>query len=122
MKTALAVTLILITQAAFGACNVGDIQIKSLRAKFVDNCRTRSCASLEGVAVLRNNCPEAIGIQVKLSGYNAKKEVLATTEFWPASVRNIPPGDYEFSLDTHLRYDPAMKSFSLSVVEVKRWR
>lgn len=35
---------------------------------------------------------------------------------------NIPPGDFEFSLDTWLDPDPTMRSFALTVVEVKRWR
>lgn len=121
MKTTLILAALLHTQIAIGACSVSDIQIKSLRAKFVDPCRTRSCASLEGVAVLRNNCAEAVGVQIKISGYDTKKQVLATRELWPASVRNIAPGDFEFSLDTWLNYDPSMKSFALSVVSVKRW-
>ncbi len=121
IKTLSALLLVACSQLACAACSVADIQIKSMRAKFIDPCRTRSCASMEGVAVLRNNCAHAIGVQVKIFGYDSKKQVLATRELWPASVRNIPPGDYEFSLDTWLPYDPAMKTFALSVVDVRRW-
>ena len=107
---------------ALAACTVADIEIKSMRAKFVDRCRTRSCAHMQGIAVLRNNCATAVGVQVKITGYDAKNQPVATRELWPASVRNIPPGDFEFSLDTWLDPDPTMRSFALTVVEVKRWR
>lgn len=121
MKPRVIAALLLACCSSAMACSVSDIEIKSMRARFVDPCRTRSCASMQGVAVLRNKCAQAVGVEVKISGYDAKGQVLATRELWPASVRNIPPGEYEFSLDTWLDYDPAMKRFALSVVSVKRW-
>jgi len=103
-------------------CSVSDITIKSLKARFVNPCTTRSCYTMKGVAVLTNNCKEPVGIEVKITGYNKAGEPVATRDLWPASVSNIPPGDYEFSLDTWLDYDPAIRRFALIPIRVRQWR
>lgn len=95
------------------ACSVSDIEIKSIRARFVDECSTAPCIYLKGVAVLTNKCADPIGVQIKITGYNASREPMATNELWPASVGNIPPGDYTFSIDQWLDYEPGMKSVEL---------
>ena len=104
------------------ACNVSDIAIKSMQAKFVDSCRLTPCFFMEGVAVLTNHCPEPVGVQIKITAYDEPGSPLATREFWPASVRNIPPGDYTFTLDQALDYDPRIKTFELQPVDVRHWR
>lgn len=59
--------------------------------------------------MLTNNCAEPVGVLVKITGYDGSGSPVATRELWPASVRNIPPGDYTFSLDQWLDYDPELK-------------
>ena len=124
IKTLLAViVLCTVSPSLFsaGICTVANIEIKSMRAGFSNKCRTRTCMAFEGIAVLKNNCREAVGAQIKITAYAKDGSPLATRELWPASVRNIPPGDFEFSLDTWLDYQPGMHKFALSVVDVKRW-
>jgi hypothetical protein len=77
---------------------------------------------MKGVAVLTNRCREPVGVQVKITGYDKSGSPVATSELWPASIRNIPTGDYPFSLDQYLDYDPSIKKFDLKVIEVKQWR
>ena len=77
---------------------------------------------MKGVAVLTNNCAEAVGVQIKITGFDSTGAPVATRDLWPASVRNIPPGDYTFSLDQWLDYDPEIKKFGLQPIEVKQWR
>ena len=77
---------------------------------------------MKGVAVLTNNCAEAVGVQIKITGYDGSGLPVATRNLWPASVRNIPPGDYTFSLDQWLDYDPEIKKFELKPIEVNQWR
>lgn len=60
-------------------------------------------------------------MQIKITGYDKKGAPMATRDLWPASVKNIPPGDYTFSLDTWLDYEPGMKSFELEPIDIKRW-
>lgn len=110
------------TNAGRKACSVADIAIKSIDAKFVDRCRRTPCPSMKGLAVLTNHCAESVGVQIKITGYNKNHAPLATRDLWPASINNIPPGDYTFSLDTWLDYDPAIKTFDLVPISVKRWK
>jgi hypothetical protein len=110
-----------LSYAAGTACTLTNIEIKSMRAGFSNKCRTRTCMAFEGIAALKNKCSEAVGVQIKITAYAKNGSPLATRELWPASIRNIPPGDFEFSLDTWLDYQPGMHKFALSVVDVKRW-
>lgn len=116
------VALLGVSAGAFAqGCTVQDITIKSIRAGFVDRCSGSPCYYMKGIAVLTNGCRQAIGVQVKITGYDRSGAPVATRELWPASVSNIPPGDYEFSLDQWLEYDPAIKKFSARAVDVRRW-
>lgn len=116
--------LMLVSLAAVAraeGCSVSDITIKSMRAGFVDECRRSSCPALRGVAVLTNRCKEAIGVQVKIVGLNASGAPVSAKDTWPASINNIPPGDYTFSLDHYLAYDARITRFTLQPIVVKRW-
>jgi hypothetical protein len=109
-------------QASAAQCSVADIQIKSSKARFVDGCTRSRCPAMKGVAVLHNGCGEAVGVQVQMTGYDRAGAPLATRELWPASIRNIPPGDYTFSLDSWLEWQEGMASTDMKVIAVKRWR
>lgn len=74
---------------------------------------------MKGVAVLTNSCAEPVGVQVKIIGYDNAGSPVATRDLWPASVRNIPPGYYTFSLDQYLDYDPSIESIALEPIAVK---
>jgi hypothetical protein len=101
-------------------CSVSDIKIKSMKARYEASCS--SCKPrLLGVAVLTNNCSSAIGVQLKLTGFDKAEEPVATTDFWPASIDDIPPGDYTFSLDSMLRYEPGIVTFSMTPIKVYRF-
>lgn len=102
-------------------CTTDEITIKSMRAKWVDSCRTRNCIYLKGVAVLSNNCPSATGVQVKIVGYDKQGNPVATRDLWPASINNIPPGDFTFTLDGFLDYDKSITNFKLEPIAVKTW-
>jgi hypothetical protein len=104
------------------SCQRSDITIKRLDARIVDECKRTPCPQLRGVAVLTNGCSEAIGVQLKIVGLDASGAPIATKDFWPASVSNIPPGDFTFSLDYALDADPRLRRFTLEPVRVERWR
>lgn len=103
------------------ACSVGKIEIISMTGGYVDTCRRTPCPSFKGAAVLANRCSIPVGVQVKLVAKDAAGQVVAVQDRWPASVQNIPPGEYPFTLDTWLDFDPRVQTFSLTVTEVKVW-
>jgi hypothetical protein len=114
MRAILIIAVLMFTNSLWAECNVSDIAIKSMKAGFVDECTRTPCIYMKGVAVLTSNCAESVGVQVKITGYDGSGAPLATRELWPASIRNISPGDYTFSLDQWLDYDPELKKSSYS--------
>ncbi len=77
---------------------------------------------MKGVAVLTNRCAEAVGVEIKITAFDKAGSPMATRDLWPASISNIPPGDYTFSLDQWLEYGRGMASFTIEPISVKRWR
>ena len=109
------------TAAEPPGCSVANIHIKSMKAGFADKCRVSDCTILEGVAVLTNTCSEPVGVQLKITSLDKAGNPVSTRDFWPASIKNIPPGDYTFTLDQALDYNPAIKSFEISPIDVRKW-
>jgi hypothetical protein len=103
------------------SCTTAKIEIKEVTWKFVDSCRASSCASLVGAATIINHCDSPIGVQIKLTGRDRNGGLVSVNEGWPASVKNIAPGEYSFPIDTWLDYDPAINTIEVSVSDVKQW-
>lgn len=76
---------------------------------------------MKGAGVLSNHCSKAIGVELKMIALDKNDTPIASKDFWPASVQNIPPGDYTFTLDHHIDYDPRIKAFSLEPIRVREW-
>lgn len=104
------------------ACSVSDIEITHFKAGFVRQCDSPRCVIMKGVATLKNKCSESIGVQIKITGFGKDDQPIATRDLWPASIRNIAPGNFNFSLDQWLDYDPKMKKFSVEPVDIRKWK
>lgn len=104
------------------SCSVADIEIKSVKVRFVDECRASPCIYMKGVAVLNNRCSVPVGVQVKITAYDKSGSPMATRDLWPASTGNIAPGDYTFSIDQWLDHEPGMASVDLAPISVKQWQ
>lgn len=100
------------------ACTLADISVKLTTVRFE---KLRHGTYLKGTAVLTNDCRDSVGVQVQITAYDKENVPVATRELWPASVRNIPPGEYVFSIDQWLDYEPTMKLIALRPVDVRRW-
>jgi len=109
-------------QPSVAGCNLSNIEIKNIKAKFVDKCSSRECWELKGIATLVNHCTTSVGVHVKLMAYDNEGIPIDTTEFWPASIRNIPSGSYTFKLPQFIDYDPDIKRFEIKAIEVKKWK
>lgn len=103
-------------------CTVADIVTKSVRAEFLDLCSSATCYYLRGVATLTNNCRKPTGVQVKIAALDESGATLFMLETWPASTRNIPPGDYEFSLDSYFKYDGRIHRLAVTPIAVREWQ
>lgn len=115
--------LLLMVNFSHASCKLSDIKIKSVKASFVDVCGETKCPThLQGIATLENNCTESTGVQIKITSYDKSGTPISTKEWWPASIRNIPPGSYSFSLDQYLNYDPSITSFSVTPVDITQWK
>jgi hypothetical protein len=76
---------------------------------------------MKGAAMLRNGCKDAIGIGLKATGDNSAGAPDRTSDFSPAGIRYIPPGDDPISLDQEADYDPEMKHLDVRVIAIRHW-
>lgn len=60
------------------------------------------------------------GVQLKIVTLDGAGAPLEAKEFWPASVRNVAPGQSEH-YSYFVRFDPAMKSFDLRAISARAW-
>lgn len=77
---------------------------------------------MKGIAVLNNRCLIPVGVQIKVTAYDKSGSPMATRDLWPSSTNNIPPGEYTFSIDQSLDYEPGMSSVDVAPISVKQWR
>jgi hypothetical protein len=101
---------------------LSDITIESIRARIVDECRRSKCTAMKAIAVLANRCAEPVGAGLKITGYDRAGRPVATRDLWPASVGHIPLGDYPFSLDQWLIYEPEIKAIGLTPIGIRHWQ
>lgn len=71
-------------------------------------------------ATLTNHGSIACGAQLKLTSFDKSGAVLATTDFWPASVRNISPGVAEH-FTYHLEQGPEAATYEVRVIDARPW-
>jgi hypothetical protein len=121
IATVLALVAILMSLPGRAACALSDITVKSMQAKFVNECEQSPCVHLKGAAVLTNDCAEPVGVQVTITAHAQSGARVAGQDWWLASHKNIPPGDYRFSMDYGIDYEPGMATVDLKPTRIKRW-
>lgn len=104
------------------SCNISKIEIVKYKAHYERLCNGDDCIKMKGTLTLKNNCDEAVGVQLKIIGFDKNNSPVAAHELWPASVRNINPGEETFSMDFWLDYDPSIKSFSVEPIDIRKRR
>lgn len=103
------------------ACGVRNMSVNIGKHQFVDKCKTRACPVFEGVATVTNGCAEPMGIELKVTAFDSTGAPVRTRNLWPASVKNLPPGDTVVSIDQYVDYDPSIDRVELAVNDVRRW-
>jgi hypothetical protein len=103
-------------------CSVADFKVEGFRATIFDDCRTRPCPALKLTGKLRNHCAVAASAEIKITALDSGGDVIDTIEAWPASIRNIAPGQaYAFDLGPLMRYRMGMERFEIEVIDVRVW-
>lgn len=120
MRIFLLVSLFSFISPVWAGCALSDISINSVKLKFVDACRSSPCIQSRGVAVLNNRCAAPVAVKVKITGYDKEGLPTSTYDFWVNSGNNVPPGNYPFSLDYKLSFDPDMKRYDVIAVDIKQ--
>lgn len=70
--------------------------------------------------ILRHSCPVPIGVQLKWTTYDSSGAVVFSVDFWPASIRNIPPNtDYAFDIPQKPPVTPSR--FTVSAIATTIW-
>lgn len=100
--------------SATAACSISDILIKQADWR-------REPSAIRIITEIVNNCSEPTGVQLQAVFRDADGKVVRTDEFWPASIRNIAPGE-SYANSGPINDLPDAKTMSLKVIEVRRWQ
>jgi hypothetical protein len=99
-----------------GPCSPSDFVISKLNA----NSPGYGYVNINGM--LTNNCAVAAGAQLKVVFYDKEGNIISSSDSWPASIRNIPPGsDFVFKLITSPAEASGMKKYTVQVQDAKVW-
>jgi hypothetical protein len=99
------------------ACDQSQVEVRLI--KFYDKGGAHLYMSVLGEII--NHCSIPAGAQIRFVGRDAKGEIAAVRELWPASIRNIPAGGRSpFDL-TVFDYDRKIKNVDAEVIEVRQW-
>lgn len=75
---------------------------------------------LEVVGEIVNRCADATGVQLQAVFRDGAGRVVTTSEFWPASIRNIPAGA-AYAFEHPADSDRPVSILELNVIETRKW-
>ena len=94
-------------------CASGDFTVTGLKFR-------REYDSLAFTGTVTNSGNLHCGVQLKVSTYDSKGAVVDTSDFWPASIRNIAPGAKE-NFSYFIRYDKSSKTYDVVPIDARQW-
>lgn len=95
------------------ACGVESVTLDKLRAESQHDI-------LYIYGTMKHKCPEAAGIQLRITVFGKDGEIVDVVKPWPASVRNIPPNEnYPFKILA--RTTSVKGTYNVEIESVKRW-
>ncbi len=103
-------------------CTVSDFSVEINNFTFANKCSQSDCYYMEGSATLTNACAVPSGAQLKIVGLNANNKPIASRNFWPESIRNIPVGKTVVSLDQALDHNSEITQITLEVIDTRVWK
>ncbi|MFC0227401.1 hypothetical protein [Serratia aquatilis] len=76
--------------------------------------------SWRGSASIKNKCRDSIGVQIRQVAVDKNGNPISVENYWPASINNIPPGRYDFSLKP-IPYDERIVNFIVTPESIRKW-
>jgi len=70
--------------------------------------------------VVTNNGQNAMGVELQIALYDKNGTPLKVSEFWPASIRNIAPGE-QYPFEWLENCEPGVETFEVKVINSKEW-
>jgi hypothetical protein len=121
MSVWLVITTVLLagSNAVLAECKLADVEVSIADAVWHNRCSKKNCAELKGTAKLVSRCNEPVAVLVRLSGLDADGAVVEKRELWPYAISNVTAGEHSFSISKWLKYDAAIRKFSIQAVDVK---
>lgn len=108
-------------EATANACSVNDFAVEDF-AISVRQCSMRSCPKYSLRGVLKNNCSAPAAARIEIRGVDANGAVVGNAEGWPASTRNLAPGEgIDFDFGPLIRFDDSIAEFKVAIIESKTW-
>ncbi len=105
------------------ACQPSDFKLVAFKPAIYDDCRSTPCPALRLAGEVENQCAQPAGVQIKITALSATGSVIDTIEGWPASTRNIAPGErYAFNMGAGMPYQAGMHSFDVQIIDARTWR
>ena len=101
-------------QVASQACSAKDFEVSGLKFR-------REYENLSFTGTVTSRSSNACGVQLKVSTYDAQGAVVDTSNFWPASIRNIAPGAKE-NFSYFVRYDKTAKTYDVLPIDAREWK
>lgn len=103
------------------ACGATDFAIKDF-AVDIERCSGSRCPKLRLAGKLVNQCSAPAAARIEIQGLDGNGRPLANAEGWPASTRNLAPGEeVVFDFGPLMKFDTRLVDFKVMVVEVKSW-
>lgn len=96
------------------ACSPKDFTVSGVKFR-------REYENLTFTGTVTNSGSGACGVQLKVSTYDGQGTVVDTSDFWPASIRNIAPGAKE-NFSYFVRYDKTAKTYDVNAIDAKEWK
>jgi len=108
-----AIALLISIASAMAACALSDVQITGWKWRLENG-------YVIGLGEIMTGCVTPIGVQIQVTIRDATGSLLDVKEEWPASIRNIPPGD-PYPFKTRLREVKGTAAVEVRAIDLRRW-
>ncbi len=112
----LILSILLATPEIGFCCSPSDIQVK--QSSWIRKGSNQQF--LEVIGEIVNRCADATGVQLQAVFRDGAGRVVTTSEFWPASTRNIPAGG-AYAFEQPADGDRPVSVLELNVIETRKW-
>jgi len=100
--------------------STSDFEIVSFQSRWYEDYLEVGQDTLKIIGELRNNGAVAAGAEIEVIARDVHGTLVDSETFWPASIRNIPPGG-TCGIEHSITHDRRAKTLEVKVVRVTIW-